>query len=168
MLRIFCRLTGGAWLPMLAATLVCGCSGKPPPPPKSPPPAPVEIPGEKIYRAGIAAIVADDRDQAQRLLHDAVRLNPGLAEAWFDLGHLEVSMAPGLFKEDELKALVLYREGLQFEQQARKLLDEGRITLWTPAQVDQAREKLDVDLRDADHALTDEESLRESLRLRIY
>jgi hypothetical protein len=77
-------------------------------------------------------------------------------------------MAPRLMKSDELRALVLFREGLQFEQQARKLIDEGRITVWNPDEVEKAREKMEVDLRDADHALADEDSLREALRLRVY
>jgi hypothetical protein len=116
----------------------------------------------------MAALAENDRERAQRLLLDAVHQNPGLAEGWFDLGHLEVTMAPGLMKDDELKAMVLYREGLQFEQQARKLFDEGKVSLWTPAELDQARERLEVDLRDVDRALADEGSLRESLRLRVY
>ena len=77
-------------------------------------------------------------------------------------------MAPGLFKTDELRAMVLFREGMQFEQQALKMLDEDKLTVWNPADAERAREKMTVDLRDADRALADEDSLREALRTRIY
>jgi hypothetical protein len=167
MLRIFSTLIGNALLLALIATLACGCSRTPPPQAKVAAVQP-DIPGVKAYLAGVAAIAADDSEQAQRLLLDAVHQNQGLAEAWFDLGHIKVTMAPGLMKNDELRAMVLFREGLQFEQQARKLLDEGRITVWNPDEVEKAREKMEVDLRDADHALADEDSLREALRLRVY
>jgi membrane-bound lytic murein transglycosylase B len=168
MLRIFSTLIGNALVLVLTAALACGCSRPPPPQAKAVAPVQPDIPGVKAYRAGVAAIAADDSEQAQRLLLDAVHQNQGLAEAWFDLGHIKVTMAPRLMKNDELQAMVLFREGLQFEQQARKLLDEGRITVWNPDEVEKAREKMEVDLRDADHALADEDSLREALRLRVY
>jgi len=154
---------------MLSTLLVCGCGRKAPPPPR-PAPAPVqpEIPGVKAYQDGRAALAADDQEQAQRLLRDAIHLNANLTEAWFELGHLEVTAAPALAKSDELKAMVLFREGLEFEQQARNLLDEGKTTVWTPTEAEEARAKMDVDLRDSDRALADGDSLREALRLRVY
>jgi len=154
---------------MLSTLLVCGCGRKAPPPP---PPARAslrpEIPGLKAYQAGRAALASHDEEEAQRLFRDAVHLNKDLTEAWFELGHLEVTMAPALAKTDELKAMVLFREGLEFEQQARQLLDEGKATVWTEPQAEEARTKLEVDLRDSDRALADGDSLREALRLRVY
>ena len=169
MLRTFSTLSSRRVLEVaVTALLMCGCGRKPPTPT---PPAPVvshQIAGLKSYHEGLAALKADDQEQAQRLLLDAVHQNTNLTEAWYELGHLKVTMAPSLFKTDELKALVLFREGMQFEQQALKLLDEDKITAWTPAEVEQARDKMALDLRDADRALVDEDSLREALRTRIY
>ena len=153
----------------LTALLICGCSRQPPPSPPQPAPvAPHEAAGVRSYKEAMVALGADDKEKAERLLLDAIHQNTHLAEAWYELGHLKVIMAPDLFKTDELKALMIFREGMQFEQQALKLLDEDKITVWKPAEVDVAREKMDVDLRDADRALVDEESLREALRTRIY
>jgi hypothetical protein len=170
MLRTFSTFTKiDALIVVLTAVLICGCGRKPPPEP-APPPAitPHDIAGVKAYRSGVAAVAAGDVDQAQGLLLDAVHQNQNLAEAWFELGHLKVTVAPGLLRTDELKAMVLFREGLQFEQQARKLIDEGKLTVWSPEEAEQARAKIEVDLRDADRALADEDSLREALRLRVY
>lgn len=160
---------GGALAVMLSTLLVCGCGRKAPqPPPAARAPLRPEIPGLKAYQDGRAALAADDQEEAQRLLREAIHLNTNLTEAWFELGHLEVTTAPALAKSDELKAMVLFREGLEFEQQARNLLDEGKTTVWTPPEAEEARAKMEVDLRDSDHALADGESLREALRLRVY
>ena len=158
---------------ILLATLICGCGHDRKPAPAAPAAAPPaaqhnEIPGVKAYRAGLAALATDDPDRAQSLLLDAIHQNKELAEAWFELGHLKVTLAPKLTQADELKAMVIFREGLQFEQEARKLIDQDKIFVWTPDQVDQARVKLESDLRDADRALADEDSLREALRQRVY
>jgi hypothetical protein len=64
--------------------------------------------------------------------------------------------------------MVIFREGLQFVQEARKLIDQDKVAIWTPAEVDEARIKIEADLRDADRALGDEDSLREALRQRVY
>ncbi len=127
-----------------------------------------ELAGLKAYRAGIASLAANDPDSAQRLLLDAVHENKDLAEAWFELGHIKIKLAPGMMQADELKAMVVFREGLQFEQEALKLIDQGKVLIWTPSQVDDARVKMEADLRDADRALADEDSLREALRQRVY
>jgi tetratricopeptide (TPR) repeat protein len=159
---------------ILLSALICGCGHDRKPPAAPPPqtgPAPAqynELAGLKAYRAGLAALAADDLDKAQSLLLDAVHQNKDLAEAWFELGHLKVKLAPGMMQTDELKAMVTFREGLQFVQEARKLIDQDKIAIWTPAEVDQARVKMESDLRDADRALADEESLREALRQRVY
>jgi hypothetical protein len=167
MLRTFSTFT------ILLSALICGCGHdrKPAPAPQATGPAPAqynEIAGLKAYRAGLAALAADDPDQAQSLLLDAVHQNKDLAEAWFELGHLKVKLAPGMMQADELKAMVLFREGLQFVQEARKLIDQDKIVVWTPGEVDQARVKMESDLRDVDRALADEDSLREALRQRVY
>ena len=168
MLRTFSTFFSRPTLVALTAVLICGCGRKPPAPPPPTVVVPHQIAGLKSYQEGLAALGADDQEQAQRLLLDAVHQNTNLTEAWYELGHLKVTMAQGLFKTDELRALVLFREGMQFEQQALKLLDEDKITVWKPADVEQAREKMELDLRDADRALADEDSLREALRTRIY
>jgi hypothetical protein len=165
--------SNGKWLANLALAMwlgasAIGCSRKPPPPPPAPVQAKPDILGLSAYQAGLDALAANDQEQAQRRFREVIHLNTSFTEAWYELGRLEVSMAPTLAKTDELKAMVMFREGLEFEQQARKLLDEGKIRVWTPAQAEAARDKLDLDLRDADHALADEESLREALRVRVY
>ena len=157
---------------ILLTALICGCGHDPrpaaPPPPTAPAPAQYEPAGAKAYRAGLAALAANDPEEAQSLLLDAVHQNKELAEAWFELGHLKVKLAPGMMKTDELKAMVTFREGLQFVQEAHNLIDQDKIAIWTPAEVDQARVKMESDLRDADRALADEDSLREALRQRVY
>jgi len=158
---------------ILLTALICGCGHdrKPAAPAQPPGPAPAqynELAGLKAYRAGIAALAANDRDQAQSLLLDAVHQNKDLAEAWFELGHLKIKLAPGMMQADELKAMVMFREGLQFVQEANKLIDQDKIAIWTPSELDQAHMKIEADLRDADRALADEDSLREALRERVH
>jgi hypothetical protein len=159
-----------ALLIALAAALVAGCSKPPPPPAPKPASLPVkyEAPGLEPYKAGLAAVAAHDPEQAQSLFLDAVHRNTKLTEAWYELGRVKVAMAPAIAKTDELRALALFREGLQFEQQARQLMESGKFAVWTAEEADAARALLDNDLRDADHILADEDSLREALRLRVY
>jgi hypothetical protein len=157
----------------LLAVLLCGCGQDRKPvavaQPTGPAPAQYnELAGLKAYRAGVAALAANDEDNAQSLLLDAIHQNKDLTEAWFELGHLKIKLAPSLMQADELKAMVLFREGLQFVLEARKLIDQDKIAIWTPAQLDEARVKMEADLRDVDRALADEDSLREALRQRIY
>jgi len=160
-------MTGHAFAFVLCAALNA-CSTKPPPQAPAPPPAKVEMVGLKAYQAGRQALAANDSEAALKQFKDAVHLNTSFTEAWYEVGRLEVSIAPSLAKSDELKALVLFREGLQFEQQARRLLDEGKVRIWTPDETDAARVRLESDLRDADHVLADEDALREALRMRVY
>ena len=168
MLAFNYRLTINLAVALWLSTGVIGCSRKPAPPPPAPVRAKPDILGLSAYQAGRDALAANDQQQAQRHFREAIHVNTSFTEAWYELGRLEVSMAPALAKSDELKAMVMFREGLEFEQQARKLLDEGKIRVWTPDQVEAARDKLELDLRDADHALADEDSLREALRVRVY
>ena len=159
-----------ALLIALAGALMAGCSKPPAAPAPKPAPMPVkyEPPGLKSYQEGLAAVAAHDQEQAQALFLEAVHRNNKFTEAWYELGRVKVAMAPALAKTDELKAMVLFREGLQFEQQARELLESGKVTVWTADEVDTARARLDTDLRDAERILADEDSLREALRLRVY
>jgi len=147
-----------------------GCSKPPPPPPPKPAPVVVkyEAPGLQAYQAGLAALAAHDQEQAQSLFLETVHRNTTFTEAWYELGRVKVAMAPAMAKTDELRALSLFREGLQFEQQARQLMESGKVTVWTPEEADAARARLDNDLREADRILADEDSLREALRLRVY
>jgi hypothetical protein len=171
-MRILSRRAVARVLAAAAIALVAACGKNPTPAPAAAPApvafAPAEIAGVKAYQAGVAALAADDPELARRMFLDAMHQNQHLAEAWFELGHLQIKLAPGVFKSDELQAMSMFREGMQFEQEARKLLDQDRITVWTPEQVQRARDTMEVDLRDADRALVDEDSLREALRLRIY
>jgi hypothetical protein len=158
---------------VLLSALICGCGHDRKPAavarPAGPAPAQYnELAGLKAYRAGVAALSANDQDQAASLLLDAIHQNKDLAEAWFELGHLKIKLAPAMMHADELKAMVIFREGLQFVQEARKLIDQDKVAIWTPAEVDEARIKIEADLRDADRALGDEDSLREALRQRVY
>jgi hypothetical protein len=168
MFTINCRLLINLALALWLISTGIGCSRKPPPPLPAPVRSKPDILGLSAYQAGRDALAANDQEQAQRRFREAIHVNASFTEAWYELGRLEVSMAPALAKTDELKAMVMFREGLEFEQQARKLIDEGKIRVWTPAQVEAARDKLYLDLRDADHALADEDSLREALRVRVY
>lgn len=152
-----------------SAALLAGCGkGISPPPAPSPAAAPVkqaEIAGVGIYRAALAA---QDSEEALRLLEQAVRANPRLAEAWYEVGRQKVKLAPDVVKLDELRGIQIFREGLEAEKEALRLLDAGKVTVWNAAEEDQARAMLATDLANVDETLADQESLLRALRVRTY
>ena len=125
--------------------------------------APVAAPVQKAEIAGVRtyreALAAQDGEETLRLLEQAVRANPRLAEAWYELGRLKVKRAPDVVKSDELQAIAMFREGLESEKEASRLLDAGQVAVWTPAEQDQARETLARDLVNIDEVLADQVSL---------
>jgi tetratricopeptide (TPR) repeat protein len=161
-----CLSIGAAVL--LCSAVLTGC-GK-----DSPPPAPARTvaPVQRVEIAGVGpyreALAAQDMEETLRLLEQAVRANPHLAEAWYELGRLKVKRAPDVVKTDELQAIAMFREGLESEREASRLLDEGRPAVWTPAQEEEAREVLARDLQNVGEVLADQESLLNALRMRTY
>lgn len=157
---------GAAMLFCAAALTGCGKGSSPPAP------APVAVPVQRAEIAGVGtyreALAAQDEEETLRLLEQAVRANSHLAEAWYELGRLKVKRAPDIVKRDELQAIAMFREGLEAEKEASRLLDAGQVTVWTPAEQDQAREVLARDLANVDEALADQESLLTALRMRTY
>ena len=152
----------------LSAALLGGCGKASSPPPPAPPAAPVrkaEIAGVGIYRE---ALSTQDNEEALRLLEQAVRVNPRLAEAWYEVGRQKVKLAPDIVKLDELRGMQIFREGLEAEKEALRLLDAGKATIWNTAQEDQARATLATDLTNVDETLADQESLLRALRVRTY
>ncbi len=124
-----------------------------------------EIAGVGIYRKALAA---QDDDEALRLLEQAVRANPRLTEAWYEVGRRKARLAPGIVKLDELQGMQIFREGLEAEKEALRLLDAGKVSVWNAAEEDQARAVLATDLANVDEALADQESLLRALRVRTY
>ncbi len=124
-----------------------------------------EIAGVGIYREALAT---EDSEEALRLLEQAVRANPRLAEAWYDVGRRKVTLAPHIVKLDELRGIQIFREGLEAEKEALRLLDAGKVTIWNTAEEDQARATLAIDLANVDETLADQESLLRALRVRTY
>ncbi len=148
----------------------CGRDSAPRPPPTPPAsaPPPVAIAGVDSYRQGLDAEKAHDNEGAILLFRQATRNNYELAEAWYEKGRLQIQHAAPAFKTNELLAIQEFREGLQAEKEALRLLNEGKVSVWTVEEQAKAREVMDLDLRDADEALSDEQALTEALRLRIY
>jgi hypothetical protein len=163
-----CLRFGAAILFTAAALTGCGKGSSPPPPA----PAPAAIPVQRAEIAGVGtyreALATQDSEETLRLLEQAVRANPHLAEAWYELGRLKVKRAPDIVKTDELQAIATFREGLEAEKEASRLLDAGKVVVWTPAEQDQAREMLARDLVNVDEVLADQESLLTALRMRTY
>ena len=153
----------------VSAALVAGCGkGISPPPAPSPAAVPVkkaEIAGVGIYRDALAT---EDSEEALRLLEQAVRANPRLAEAWYEVGRQKLKLAPDIVKLDELRGMQIFREGLEAEKEALRLLDAGKVTVWNAAEEDQARAMLATDLANVDATLADQESLLRALRVRTY
>lgn len=152
----------------ISAALVgaCGKGGSPPPPaPAAAPVRKAEIAGVGIYRNALAT---KDSEDALRLLEQAVRANPRLAEPWYEVGRRKVKLAPDIVKLDELRGMQVFREGLEAEKEALRLLDAGKPTIWNAAEEDQARATLATDLANVDETLADQESLLRALRLRTY
>jgi tetratricopeptide (TPR) repeat protein len=152
----------------ISAALVAACGKASSPPPPAPAAAPVkkaEIAGVGIYRAALAA---QDNEEALRLLEQAVRANPRLAEAWYEVGRQKVRLAPDIVKLDELRGIQVFREGLEAEKEALRLLDAGTVTVWNAAEEDQARATLQTELANVDETLADQESLLRALRVRTY
>jgi len=124
-----------------------------------------EIAGVRTYRE---AFETEDMDQRLRLLELAVRANPHLTEAWYELGRFKVERAPEVIKTDELQAVAMFREGLEAEQEALRLLDAGNVLVWTDEDEIRAREALAADLANANEVMADQESLLNALRMRTY
>ncbi|MEO8628591.1 MAG: hypothetical protein ABI612_10890 [Betaproteobacteria bacterium] len=150
------------------ALVACGRDSAPRPPPAPPKPQPVAIAGVDAYRQGLAAVQAQDHEGAVLLLRQATRNNHELAEAWYEKGRIQIQHAVPAFKTNELLALEEFREGLQAEQEALRLLNEGKVSVWSEEEQAKAREVMDLDLRGAEEALGDQEALTQALRLRIY
>jgi len=124
-----------------------------------------EIAGVKDYRL---AFKTEDLDERLHLLELAVRANPRLAEAWYELGRLKVRRAPVVIKTNELQAVAMFREGLEAEQEALRLLDSRKLAVWTSDEEIQARESLATDLANANEVMADQDSLLNALRMRTY
>jgi len=162
--------------PWLAALLAVGASlaacGKTSPPPQTPtshaavvPVQTAEIAGVRTYREAFAT---EDMDERLRLLELTVRANPHLTEAWYELGRFKIKRAPQVIKSDELQAVVMFREGLEAEQEALRLLDSGKVTVWTDEEEIRAREGLATDLANANEVMADHDALLNALRMRTY
>jgi tetratricopeptide (TPR) repeat protein len=152
----------------VSAALVAACGKGSSPPSSAPAAAPVrkaEIAGVGIYRDALAT---EDSEEALRLLEQAVRANPRLAEAWYDVGRRKIKIAPDIVKLDELQGIQVFREGLEAEKEALRLLDAGKVTVWNAAEEDQARATLATDLANVDETLADQDSLLRALRVRTY
>lgn len=156
---------------LVLATGLAAC-GKPSPHPQNPtansvvmPVQTAEIAGVRTYREAFAT---EDLDERLRLLELAVRANPRLAEAWYELGRFKVRRAPVVIKTDELQAVAMFREGLEAEQEAQRLLDSGKVVIWTGEEEIRARESLSIDLANANEVMADQDSLLNALRMRTY
>ena len=150
----------------VAAPAGCGKGGSPKAPaPAAQPVQRAEIAGVAIYRRALAA---QDSEEALRLLEQATRANPHLAEAWYDLGRRKVKLAPEIVKTDELQGIQVFREGLEAEKEALRLLDAGNVTIWGADEEEQARAVLTTDLANVDEALAEQDSLLRALRVRTY
>ncbi len=62
----------------------------------------------------------------------------------------------------------MFRERLEAEKEALRLLDAGNVTIWGAAEVEQARTLLATDLVNVDATLADQDSLLRALRVRTY
>lgn len=164
--RLRVRSVGALVLLSVAAISGCGERGS------SRAPTPTAQPVHKVEIAGVAdyrrALATDDSDEALLLLEQAIRSNPRLAEAWYEQGRRKVKLAPEIVKTDELHAMQLFREGLQAEKEALRLLDAGNVTIWGAADEEQARAALATDLANVDETLADQDSLLSALRVRAY
>jgi hypothetical protein len=121
--------------------------------------------GVDTYRQALATA---DTEEALRLLHAAVQANRNLTEAWYTLGRLKLKLAPEIVKTEEERGVMMFREGLEAEREALALLDAGKVTVWSKAEVDDARTALDRDLLNVDEVMADHDSLLAALRLRTY
>ena len=98
----------------------------------------------------------------------AVRANPRLAEAWYELGRRKVKRAVILIRTDEGNAVQMFREGLIAEQEARHLINEGKVIVWSTAEQGDATLRLDTDLQNVDEAMASPDALLGALRQRTY
>lgn len=166
--RHFLSLFFGRALTIAALVSLVGGCGKGAPQPSLPSAVPVqraEIAGVSLYRDALAA---QGREDALLLLEQSVRANPRLPEAWYELGRRKVKLAPDVVKLDEVRGVQIFREGLEAEKEALRLLDVEKATLWNAAEEDQARATLAVDLVNVDETLADAESSLRALRIRTY
>jgi hypothetical protein len=151
---------------LFAGAVLSACGKDSRPPPAAPAPAAAVVaPGVDPYRKALAA---QDTEETLRLLQEALRANPRLAEAWYEEGQLKVKLAPGILKTDELQAVAVFREGLEAEKEALRLLDAGDVTVWTPEEQERARAVLQTELVNVNEVLADRESLLYALRVRTY
>jgi hypothetical protein len=157
-----------AMLLALALLTSCGRDNKPPPAPTTRVAQTVSkatLAGVDIYRQGLATT---DPEESLRLLQEAVRANPRLAEGWYAIGRIKLKLAPDIVKTDESHGVLVFREGLEAEREALALLDAGKVTVWNKAEEEEARVAMARDLQNVDEVMGDQESLLAALRLRTY
>jgi hypothetical protein len=155
----------------IAFLLLAGCAGESG---RTPPPAPApstgalttvttDSPADPLARArqaydeGHRAMVADrDIDLGVERLEEAVRLDPGFGEAWYQLGTARLTQAAVARSVDEAAALGFFRQGVADCRKALDLMQRGSLREWSAFELHDARDELTADLeaigRDVDLA----------------
>ena len=111
------------------------------------------------YAEGHRAMVADrDIERGVERLEEAVKLDPGFAEAWYQLGTARLTQAAVARSTDETAALGFFRQGVADCRTALELIQRGSLREWNAFELHDARDELrgdleaigrDVDLADA-------------------
>jgi hypothetical protein len=153
---------------LIAACALMGCGkeiSQSPAPPPAQPLRQAPIAGVETYRRALAE---PDDDERLGLLEQAVRANARLPEAWYELGRLKLKLAPQAAKTDEAAGVQMFRGALEAEQEAWRLIEAGKVSLWSAAEEMQARIALEADLTGAEETLRTPEASLAALRQRVY
>ena len=116
----------------------------------------------------VGALAAQGRVSVYLILASIAVVAIVVDQGWYELGRFKVKRAPLVIKTDELQAVAMFREGLEAEQEALRLLESGKVVMWTGEEELHAREILAVDLANANEVMADQDSLLNALRMRTY
>lgn len=116
-----------------------------------------DFPGKAEYDAARGAIGRGDLAAAAADLARAVRRNPELTEAWYNLGAVQARLAVASAGVDDRRALALLRDAAAAKRRAAELMVHGEFRVWlTTAEREQARRDLEQGLAGIDALLGDD------------
>ena len=89
------------------------------------------------------AMLADqDIEAGVRYLEEAIRLDPGFGEAWFQLSTAWIQQANAAIVVDEKEAVAILRKGVDAGKKSLELMRAGSLRAWNAFELREAEEEM--------------------------
>ncbi len=130
-------------MPVLVLFALAGCGPK----------------GAGSYNKGVEATKEKKYSEAKAFFEEAVQKNPDFAEAWYNLGFVEIHLSKEkLDKGKRKEALALFRKGIDHKDRAKGLMEKGKFLVYKePGEQKRLLEQDDLEKLDAVKELVDNE-----------